>query len=220
MPRSLEKIIAFLSAASMLSFPCLAYQTPLSDESIREAYFLGQRHDESMAALLKKYTKVLPAPKSGPYIYSVTFLTPFAFLVQYSSQQMEYSAQRAALDHKSHGETVEISIDISLTESYGPFITKPAHTASGDLIGTGFRSPAFWRAFKFEVFDGHEEITTDDVSGKPRYFCTYRGPCSLSGATITLRFPADAFYSHYATIQVVPPEGDTVSVDFDLTRLR
>jgi hypothetical protein len=35
-----------------------------------------------------------------------------------------------------------------------------------------------------------------------------------------LEFPADAFTSDTSTIQVTPPEGDPVSVDFDLTRLR
>jgi hypothetical protein len=35
-----------------------------------------------------------------------------------------------------------------------------------------------------------------------------------------LEFPAVAFTSDFVTVQVIPPEGDPVSVDFDLTRLR
>jgi hypothetical protein len=42
----------------------------------------------------------------------------------------------------------------------------------------------------------------------------------LIGATLEFDFPADAFTSGTAAIQVTPPEGDPVSVDFDLTRLR
>ena len=92
--------LALLSSALLLCTPALAYDTPLSDQAVREAYFLGQRRDESMAAFLNKYTKLLPPPKTGPHISSVTFLTPFAVLVEYSSRQTDYSAQRAALDHK------------------------------------------------------------------------------------------------------------------------
>jgi hypothetical protein len=218
MPGSLDKVIAFLSAASLLSSPCLAYQSPLSDQSVREAYFLGQRRDESMAAFLNKYTKTLPTPKSGPHIYSITFLTPFALLVQYSSQQLEYSAQRAALDHKAQDETVEISVEILLTNSFGPIISGAA-SRSGSPAGVRLRSPGFWHSFRFHIFDGREEITTDDLDGQPNYSCNEEG-CMLSGATVTARFPADAFSSGTATIEVLPPEGDPVSVDFDLASLR
>ena len=219
MPLLLRSLFASFAAILLMSPPSSAYQSPLSDESVREAYFLGQRRDESMAAFLSKYTKFLPPPKSGPNIYSITFLTPFALFVQYSSRQPDYSAQRAALDHKSQGESVEISIEIAFTQSYGAFIAKPMTSRSGSPVGTQLRSPGFWRTFKFHVFDGEEEITTDDLTGEPRYACS-EGACTLSGATVRLRFPADAFFSDSATIQVVPPEGDPASVDFNLATLR
>jgi hypothetical protein len=214
----LRPLFACLMATVLASLPCFPYQTPLSDESVREAYFLGQRRDESMAAFLNKYTKVLPIPKSGPHIHSVTFLTPFALLVQYSSLQPEYNAQRAALDHRSQGEAVEISIQILLTQSYGPIISGP-QSRPGSSTGMRLRSPGFWHAFKFHIFDGHDEITTDDLNGEPNYMCN-EGGCMLSGATISAHFPADAFSSDSATIEVLPPEGDPVSVDFDLASLR
>jgi len=46
------------------------------------------------------------------------------------------------------------------------------------------------------------------------------GSCIMTGATLELDFPAEAFTSDSATVQVIPPEGDPVSVDFNLTRLR
>ena len=216
----LRPLIASLTAYVLTCAPCLAYQTPLSDESVREAYFLGQRRDESMAAFLKKYIKFLPPAKSGPQIYSVSLLTPFALLVQYSSEQADYSAQRAALDHKSEEEAVEISIEILLTASYSGVMTKPTNSRFGSPVGLQLRSPGFWHAFKFHIFDGKEEITTEDLTGEPRYTCSDEGGCSLSGATVRARFPAEAFTSDSATVQVIPPEGDSVSVDFDLASLR
>jgi hypothetical protein len=211
--------LATITAALLLAAPASAFQTPLSDEAIREAYFLGQRRDESMARLLNSYTKFLPAPASGPHIYSVTFLTPFALVVQYSSSQINYSAQDAEKDHHPDDEIVSIQIAIALTQSYGPIIAKPTGSRSGSPTGFQLRSPDFWRAFKYRIFDGDEEITTDDLSGEPQYQCSDSG-CTLSGATVRLQFPATAFASDSATIEVTPPEGDPVSVDFDLVSLR
>lgn len=212
--------LAVVSSALLLCTPAFAYDTPLSEQAVREAYFLGQRRDDSTAAFLNKYTKFLPPPKSGPHIDSVTFLTPFALLVQYSSHQSNYSAQQAALDHKAQDETVEISIDILLTQSYGPFVAKPTHSRSGSSMGIQPRSPGFWRAIKFRILDGKEEVTTEDVTGEPNYANCGEAGCELSGATVHIRFPAVAFTSDTTTIEITPPEGEAVSVDFDLTSLR
>jgi hypothetical protein len=71
----------------------------LSDTAVREAYFLGQRHDESLTKFLNKYTVFPPPPKVGPYISSVAFFTPYAQVVQLSDRHASgYSAQQAQLD--------------------------------------------------------------------------------------------------------------------------
>src|ERR1700747_674435 len=119
-------LMASLTVSVLTCAPCLAYQTPLSDESVREAYFLGQRRDEAMAAFLNKYSKYLEAPKTGPHIASITFFTPFALLVQQASQHTPgYSAQQAALDHRDQPEFVRIIVQIQLTDSYGAYIIRP-----------------------------------------------------------------------------------------------
>src|ERR1700746_1552120 len=87
MPSSFHVGFALLTGALLVSAPSLAYDTPLSDQAVREAYFLGQRRDESMYAFLNKYTKLLPPPKTGPHIAAITFFTPFALLVQHSSRE-------------------------------------------------------------------------------------------------------------------------------------
>lgn len=219
MPRPLRSTLALLSGALLLVPPCFGYDTPVSDQAVREAYFLGQRRDESMYAFLNKYTKRLPAPKTGPHIASITFFTPFALLVQYSSRQSDYSAQRAAIDHKGHNEIVEIQVEIQFTQSYGAILATPSHSRSGSPTAVQLRSPEFWRAFKYRIFDGNEEITTEDISGEPQYQCS-EGGCSLAGATVYIQFPATAFKSDSADVEVTPREGDPVSVDFDLSSLR
>ncbi|HXY23471.1 MAG TPA: hypothetical protein VEI73_02400 [Candidatus Acidoferrum sp.] len=211
--------VALLTAAFLLPQPSFAFETPLSDQAVREAYFLGQRRDESMARLLNRYTRFLPTPALGPHISSVSFLTPFALLVRYSSRQSFSSAQQAEKDHHAEDEIVSIQIELELTQSYGPFITRPTGSRSGSPLGIQLRSPGFWRSFTFRVFDGDEEITTSDLSGEPHHLCS-EGGCTLTGATVRLQFPATAFMADTATVDVIPPEGDSVSVDFDLTSLR
>jgi hypothetical protein len=60
-----------IALALLLATPALAFNFPLSDEAIREAYFLGQRRDVSMNEFLARYKKALPVPDSGPQISSV-----------------------------------------------------------------------------------------------------------------------------------------------------
>lgn len=215
----LRFLSCLLACAIAFPFPLMAFDTPLSDTAVREAYFLGQRRDETMAEFLEKYTKVLPPPASGPYVYSVTFLTPFAMLVQYSSRQMSYSAQQAEKDHNSDQEMVNIEVEIVLTQTYGPYLTKPTGSRSDSPMGIRMRSPEFWRAAKFHIFDGKEEITTDDISGEPQYQCSDEG-CTLTGAIVHIQFPASAFTTEAATVTIDPPEGEQVVVDFDLVSLR
>jgi hypothetical protein len=58
------------------------------------------------------------------------------------------------------------------------------------------------------------------ASGVPTYICGRHGGCTLTGATLQFDYPAKAFTSDTATIQIFPPEGDPLSVDFDLSALR
>src|SRR5216683_1316585 len=116
---SVHPIAAVFATVLLLTPYSFAFDTPLSDQAVREAYFLGQRGDETMATFLNKYTKYLEAPKTGPDISSITVFTPFALLVQQSSQHSSgYSAQQAALDHRDQAEFVRIIVQIQLTASY------------------------------------------------------------------------------------------------------
>jgi len=80
--RYLFRLFTSFLVALCVTLPASAINTPLSDEAVREAYFLGQRHDGSYPSLMGNYIKRPPAPKSGPHIFSITFLTPFISLWQ------------------------------------------------------------------------------------------------------------------------------------------
>jgi hypothetical protein len=221
MLRSSARPIASVLLALILSTPStFAFDTALSDEAVREAYFLGQRRDDTMATFLNKYTKFLSPPKTGPHIYSVTFFTPFALLVQQSSQHTSgYSAQQAALDHRDQGEFVRIIVQIQLTDSYGPFIVRPTGSRSGSPKGFVPRPYDFWKDFDVQVFSKDQKLEPFSSSGQPDLLCD-EGGCTLTGATLQFDFSAEDFPSGSAIIDINPPEGDPLSVDFDLDHLR
>ena len=188
--------------------------------------FLGQRHDNHF---LDGYVKQLPPPKTGPYVASVSLLTPFVLLAQFSSTRIaNYSAQQAELDHRKMVETVRMDIQIQLTDSFGAMIPNPAGQTSGTPWDSIQRPSDFWRDFQIQVVSDKQVLTPFIYSGEPGYVC---GPsdlqglaigdyCTLVGAVVHLEFLADAFGPDNTTILINPPEGEPVNVAFDLSSLR
>jgi hypothetical protein len=214
--------LSILIAAALLAQPVQAFQSPLSDESVREAYFLGQRHDNSFELLLDKYTNHLPAPNSGPYISSITFLTPFVMAARLSSSHTgNYSAQQAALDHRNVTEMVQIIVEIQLTATYGQIAaTVPANSRSASSAGVILRQGDFWKDFQVHIKSGELPVSISASRGHPNYSCSEEGGCSLIGATLEFDLPAAAFSSDSASITVDPPEGERVTTEFDPASLR
>jgi hypothetical protein len=219
--RPIVRVAASLACASLLLIqPLAAFDSPLSDTAVREAYFLGQRHDDSLGKLMGKYVLYLQPPKTGPYIQSVSFLTPYVLTALYSSQQVSiYSAQQAQLDHLKNPEVIRVTAEISLTDSYGLYLSAPMGPDPHSLKGIIVRPSDFWRDFRVRVFQKDQMVIPAAASGNPHYQCT-EDACVLSGATLTFEYPADAFTDTSATIQIDPPQGDPVVVDFDLTSFR
>jgi hypothetical protein len=212
-------ILAFASIL-ILAPSSSAFDSPLSDTAVREAYFLGQRHDDSLGKLLDRYVLYLEPPTTGPYIQSVSFLTPYVLTALNSSQQVSiYSAQQAQLDHLKNPEVVRVTVQVFLTASYGPYTAAPTGTDTHALKGIFVRPSDFWRDFRVRVFQKDQMVIPTGANGQAQFRCEDSG-CILSGATLTFEYPAAAFTDTSATIQIDPPEGDPVVVDFDLTALR
>jgi hypothetical protein len=192
------------------------FDTPLSDTAVREAYFLGQRHD---LRCLDAYTKLLSAPQRGPHIARVTFLTPFAQVVQQSSARVgSYSAQQAQIDHRGTTESVKLVILINLTPSYSTVILPG--DASNPKNQPVPRPHDFWRDFNVTISDGDTIRKPSAFLGHSNSSCGRRGPCALTGATLELAFPPESFVSDRAVIRITPPEMDPVVVEFNLISLR
>lgn len=215
--RSLASLLAALLA---FPFPSAAFDTPLSDTAVREAYFLGQRRDETMSRFLEKYTIYLAPPKSGPHIAAVTMFTPYALAVLESrDKSIGYSAQQAALDHAKHAELVKAVLDIRFTDSYGAYISRPVGSRRDATTGLMPRPYDFWKDFQVNFFFKDDQLKPISSSGQPKLSCDDSG-CTLIGATLEFEFLAENVPSDAITIQVIPPEGEQVILDFDLPSLR
>jgi hypothetical protein len=193
-----------LSAALAATIPANAFDTRLSDTAVREAYFIGQRHDDSVAEFFEKYTKHLPPAKTGVYVSSVAFLTPFALAVEWSGRQVNgYSAQQAQVDHKNQGEFVKVVVQIDYVNAYA--VVRPY---------------AFWKDFDVRIFDNEKLLKPSSSGVDPNYYCSPEGGCTTTGVTLSFDFPAESFNSDSGVIQIDSPTGDPIIVNFDLTTFR
>jgi len=219
-PARLRQFVFAFASILILAPYSNAFDTPLSDTAVREAYFLGQHHDELFANLLRKYAIALPAPESGPHIAAVSFFTPYALTALYSNQHpLSYSAQQAQLDHLKQPEFVRVVVQIWFTASYGEYIVHPVNSRSNSPKGVEFRPYDFWRQFRVRVFQNDRFMLPMNARGESTVRCGDDG-CDVTGATLTFEYPAEAFTENTALVEIDPPEGDPVVVDFDLTSFR
>ncbi len=216
----LRSLASLLAALLAVSFPSAAFDTPLSDTAVREAYFLGQRRDETMSRFLEKYTMHLAPPESGPHIAAITMFTPYALAVLESREHsIGYSAQQAALDHAKHAEIVKAVLDILFTDTYGAYIPRPVGSGRDTATGLMPRPYDFWKDFQVSFFFKDDQLKPISSSGQPKLTCGDSG-CTLIGATLEFEFLAENVPSDSITIQVIPPEGEQVVLDFDLATVR
>ena len=122
MPSSLRSRFSVFALGLLFVPFSSAFQSPLSDEDIRDAYFLGQRNDEATARVFLSYLKTLPPPKSGPYVSEVEVYTPYSQLVERSRlHSVGYSAQQAGKDYRATSDSLFVRIRINFTSTYGAF---------------------------------------------------------------------------------------------------
>jgi hypothetical protein len=216
----LRFLASLLAALLAIPFPSSAFDTPLSDTAVREAYFLGQRRDETMSRFLEKYTLYFAPPRSGPHIASITMFTPYALAVLESSKKaVGYSAQQAALDHAKHAESVKTILDILFTDTYGAYIPRPVGSRRDATTGLMPRPYDFWKDFEVNFFYKDDQLKPISSSGQPKLTCDDSG-CTLIGATLEFEFVAENVPSDSIIIQVIPPQGEQVVFDFDLATVR
>src|SRR5712692_437725 len=187
--------LALLTGALLLAPSSFAFDIPLSDHAVRDAYFLGQRRDEKTAEFLDKYRRHLPLPDSGPWVSTVEVFTPYAEAVELSRQRsFGYSAQDAAGDYRKNKDRIRVTITIQFTSSYGAVIQENPSQRSGSANTFSLRSPDFWKDFSYRLFDGDQLIEPLEVQGSPTYRRGGDGS-DMTGAVIVLLYDAEKISS-------------------------
>jgi len=107
------------SALSAFDFASLRHR-------VREAYFLGQRHDDSPWQAPGQVRPYCSLPGPAPTFSPSVFLPHMRLRRSIPASKVSiYSAQQAQLDHLKNPEVVRVTAQISLTDSYGPYISAP-----------------------------------------------------------------------------------------------
>jgi hypothetical protein len=90
MRRSSRSGLSIVLLALIAAQPALAFNYPLSPEAIRDAYFLGKGDAARRADFFGKYTRTFPMPKTGPYVATIEFETPFIVIADQVAQNANF----------------------------------------------------------------------------------------------------------------------------------
>jgi hypothetical protein len=176
MPSSFRSCLAVFAAGLLFVPFSSAFQSPLSDEEIRDAYFLGQRNDEATARAFLSYLKMLPAPKSGPYISEVELYTPYSQLVERSRlHSVGYSAQQATKDYHATSDSLFVRIRIDFTSTYGAFeLYRSGRLLESPKGGSSAPRPDYSRDFRAGLSQRNEWIEPIRIQNRPRRLALFR----------------------------------------------
>lgn len=215
----IHSLTTALSAALLVPPTLFGYEVPLSERSVREAYFLGQRRDEKMGQFLKDYTKTLPVPKTGPHVSEITLLTPYAQVVELSRENSAgYSAQQAAQDYRKRGDTVRLRVRLLFTPTYTSMDALDAARRARGPEDPDFGTSQFWRAFRFELRQRGEAIPRTYVRDDPIY--SMDSESGVIGTNVWFEYAARHVQSEEVEVEVSTPDGQHVVAKIDLTKLR
>ena len=231
--RPSSKLTAFLLFAVLLaSAIASAYEIPLADDSVRNAYFLGQNNDSTTAGFFDAYTKNFPVPPSGPSISRIELLTPYAQVVQVSqTKTIGYSAQDAAQDYQNRGDTILVYVRIDFTATYGYSQAIAAANDAGEKQGVQYQPEDFWRDFGFHLSQPATQPDSTDTPANPVRIESREVHASpiyvegtplyaLAGAELRFIYDATKISSSPVSFEVVPPAGQPTVATFDLSVLR
>ena len=218
---SFRPLIAIVSAALLSGPPSFAFRAPLSDESVREAYFLGQHHDKSTAEFLAKYQRTFPMPKSGLYVSDIELFTPYAEAVDLSRQRsFSYTAQDAEEDHRKRGDVFRLRVRVWFTNTYSQntYAQSSANRSSGAPREPFLRRDGAPSGIQVYLRQKDKVIKPLEIPGVPVYRGYTEGDLYY-GFDIVLHYDADDLASEATEVTVLTPDGQQVSTQFDLDSL-
>lgn len=181
----------------LLASSANAYDVPLSESTIRDAYFLGKRTAALNAEFLSRYDHWIPELKQWTCTSRARVETPFLQIAQYASQAPNYSAQDAVKDFSDKPLVFKLYLDICYME----------------------RAPADGLRIKFIQ---NRKPVLPLLSQSSPYYPVIDANATLpaNGERIYVEFKPQQIDSSTLTIVIDTPNGQHVSTGFDLQPLR
>lgn len=189
--------LATVFVGLMLVFPAWAYDVPLSESSIRDAYYLGTRATTLGPDFLREYTQSIPELKVGRFASVIRLETPFSQIAIASAKRVGYSAQDAVQE----------------------FLGKPL--AFRISVGICYKIDAPENAVRIKVLQNKKEIVLESYKSSPYYPASdeYTRVSSI-GEKVEMEFQPSNVESSTLLIVVDTPDGRHAEAVFDLQTLR
>jgi hypothetical protein len=183
--------------AFTLAIPVRAYDLPLTENSIRDAYFLGTRQDALGPDLIAKYTHEIPKLSLDKFHLFVSLETPFIQVAIFSSKKLNYSAQDAVKEFLGKALLFRLRLEICYMYDAPP------------------------DALNVRIVQNKKDLVPDSLE-RSAYFPAsdkYSSPPPI-GETMQFEFSPDKIDSSTLTILIDTPDGQHAQLDLDLGTLR
>lgn len=188
--------LCLLLISEFLALSTFAYDQPLSESSIREAYFLGTREGGLKSDFLAQYDRWIPQLKVGTCTSKASIETPFLQVAEYASKSLNYSAQDAVKD----------------------FYGKPAVFLLHLNICYLLNAPP--NAIKVKIIQRKREIVPLSLHSSPYQEPSDTGYLLPNGEQISAELIPGKIASSDLTILIDTPNGQQAETEFDLRSLR
>jgi hypothetical protein len=224
MLRTPARSIVSSLAAALLVWPfSAAFGANLSEEAVREAYFLGQRNDEKTSRFLETYRRRLAMPQSGLYVSEIELFTPYAETVDLSRQRtFGYSAQQAAQEYRDRGDVFRLRVRVFFTDTYSlrTYAQAAAQKAGRDsrLRQDSRPHSGGWQGLQVQLWQKDRIIEPLDIPGIP-VFRGYTTGGAFYGFDVVLHYDGEEVVSDNAEVVVLTPDGQRIVTEFDLAKL-
>lgn len=202
-------VIVFL----LFAVPTLAFDYPLSETSIRDAFLTGNGNRNSQ--LFVKYVHNFAAPNSGPYVASIRLETPYEQVAQRGATASNYHAEEAEQEFLGKKMPFRVAVEIQFTPAY-PESQKHESNGAYSLLQP---LPEYQNDFQIDVSQDNTitPLASRAYVASSNFSNTVWG---IQGIVIEQEFDPQKIDSSDLTVEVHTPDGQDVETTFDLSQLR
>lgn len=207
MKRNAGCLVALLLLVLIAVQSTVAYEYPLSESAIRDAYFLGTGPKGKEASFYEPYTRSYSILPNQPPTSQITIHTPFLQVAEHARETPNYHAQDAAKEFSGKSMKFQVFLDVYFQRSAGK---QEAPETGRPLQG-----------LTITLTQSHEVIAMDVVDSWELYpFRDAQTQAESPGEHIELACDAASIESFPLKVEVKTPDGKDYTVEFDLPSLQ